>query len=312
MATNGSFTCAMRVFFGFRTLYLTIPFVAIAVCKNVLIVFTAKRTNFIETRTKILVISMVFTEVILSVSYVCFGESDNLLTTLGITKPEYFESFLLGAWYSSVVLYLAHSGIIALERYINIAHPFYYQSVMINRSIYFIILCLWTFGLSYMIVPLLVYTKVHYHKSCILLHPPLEYYCIGAFVYVISCVAVMVSNFKVAFLAFRMRKASLARRIPSSRVGSNVAFRENFLAAVRSVKFFSAMFGMYFICTSPSVLCAGLNIVFPVPTPVYVFSIYLIPFNSILTFTLLFFMNNKFSQAVMRTFSDIKARLCKG
>ncbi|CAG5123691.1 unnamed protein product, partial [Candidula unifasciata] len=185
--------------------------------------------------------------------------------------------------------------------YINIAHPFFYQSIMTNRSVYIIILCLWTFGLSYMFVPLMVYTKVHYHKSCILLHPPLEYYCIGAFVYVISSVAVMVSNFKVAFLAFRKKQVSLARRIPSSGIGT-----------VRSVKFFSAMFGMYFICTSPSVLCAGLNIVFPVPTPVYVFSIYLIPFNSVLTFIIFFFINNKFSQAVMRTFSDVKARLCKG
>lgn len=307
MAGNYSFPCAVDMALDFRMIYLTAPFAVVIAGKSALMAFTAHRTNTIGIHTKFLVTSLAVFDLILGITYVSVGELENLVVKLGILHPEYLERFILGAWYTSVVGYLAHLGLIAVESYIRIAHPFFYIRASTHRSACIVVLCLWIFGLCYMFIPLLLYTKC-YHETCILFHPPLEYYCIAAFVVLVSCVAILVANLKIAFLAFRNKKAVIARRLNASKM----ARREHFLAAARSIKFFSVMCGIYMICTCPSAVCVGLNIFYPVPNFVYLPAIYLVPVNSVFSFLIWFFMNRHFSLAVKRTFSDAKTCCCKG
>lgn len=305
MVANSSLPCDVDVLLGFRMIYLTIPFAVIISGKSLLIVLTAYRRNAIEIYVKFLVISLAATDLILAVAYLCIGDSEHLVANLGISQSNYFESFLLGAWHSSVVVHLAHLATTAVESYIRIAHPFVYMRANTKLSACIVVLFLWTFLLSYMFVPLLVFTKESYHKKCILLHPPLEYYCVGVFVYLVSCVTVLVTNLKISFLAFRNKKAAIARRLGTSKI----ALREHFLAAARSIKFVSVMCGTYLFCSFPSAVCIGLNIFYPVPGFIYLPSLCLVPIHSLLSVIIWFFVNRHFSEAVKRIFSNAKKLL---
>jgi uncharacterized membrane protein len=58
---------------------------------------------------------------------------------------------------------LHQMGIISVDRYIYIAHPFYYMKHVTKRLVFRIIACLWCVGIVYGLVPLIAYRDSSYH-----------------------------------------------------------------------------------------------------------------------------------------------------
>lgn len=303
MEQNSSAICLVDLYFSINAIYVVTPVYVILFGKSVLVIWSICRAPVLPKNKKLLVIS-------LSVCDVVSGLSQILTAAAHVLSPKFIiadiviATLYVGGWFYCSTVYVVHLAAISIESYIYIAHPFYYIKTMKKQCIYIIIFCIWVLGLCTIFIPLTVYNIIQYQKLCIITRPPLAYYCTTAFIYIASCATVLISNFKIACLAFRRKIANMSGRQYGV---SNAKCTGKLAAAIKSVTFFSLMFGVFFICSFPAVVCIGIDIFSRVPNYIFRPLISLLPAYSMLDFIIWYSMNAKFSEAIKRTFLNVKA-----
>lgn len=307
---NETYDCMGELDIGFDFLYVTVPVNAIIVLKSALVILTVYRTPSLHTNANIIAASLSLSDVLMATAFINIGDSETAKVHLSVDQIRIIKTFVFGEFSSSILISIGHMGIIAIDRYILIAHPFYYIKHMTKRRIYFLILCVWVIGIFLLFYPLFVYNRMHYYDKCISLHPSVDYYLVCSSVYVSTFVIVLVSYSKIAILAFAHKKAANIRKLVQHGNRSDSVFKDNRAAAFRSVKFFALMFGVFVICTLPPAVATGLTTFYLISHQVFVCFSYLVLLNSLISFAIYFSMNTALSRALKKTCSDLLAFTC--
>jgi hypothetical protein len=219
-----------------------------------------------------------------------------------------FSIFVFGACYSSVLLTTVHMGLFALDRYFQIVHPFFYRNFATKRRAIVTLTSVWISGIIYTIIPLILYSYDEFIGKCTILNPPLVYYSLGVGVYLVVLIIVFLCYFKIALVAFNHKKAANARRLQTSEAAVGIPLRNNRLVALRSVKFFVLMFGVYFVCSFPPVVSTGISEVYNMPPVGQTMFIFLMPLHSIVNFFIYVTFSNDFSRVLRLKISALRQK----
>lgn len=235
-AINERFGCSFENILNSKIWYLTIPITAVTVCQSALVIFLIWKTTVLHTNVNILVASSTVNGIIISMVY-----------DVALILYSYANSTLRGMMFciaiGTILISVTHFGIIAIDRYIYIAHPFYYMKHMTRKLIFKIHLAVWIIGLLYMAFPMLAYKDDKYFNNCFTLK--LKYYCAGSAGYLANIIIVFFCYLRIAFLAFQHKLAANARRQQFDDHENVLVIKNTCKAAFRSVKFFVIMFGIF-------------------------------------------------------------------
>lgn len=311
MAYNETNACSIHANFGIFIVYITafITFMSVSECLVVILVIWFTET--LRGNTNVFVASLAVNDLLLAVA---FTSNQITVVPLGVSysiNSKLLNCFTFGISSATTNLSLMHMGVIAVDRFIQIDHPFYYMKAMTKKRSYSVVLVLWITNAIFIIIPPTVYYDDKYHRECILLHQPVVYYCSGASVYFTSLILVFFCYLKIAHVAFKHKKAAESRRLAIAVPQADLHLRNNVHTALRSVKFFALMFGVFFMCTFPPVFTTGLGLWHTLPENIYVGLFSLVPLHSTINFLIFTYMNKEFSSALVRKVSAIKRRFCK-
>lgn len=268
-------------------------------CLNLFKITTIVRTPALHNNTNWFIASVGVSDSIFAASGVIF--SLFYLTRLSqlIQVSNTFDAVMLGIFYSSVFSAALHLIIIAIDRHMYILKPFCYIKHMSTKRICILMIFVWGLTLIYLITPSMLYTGDMFHMKCILLYPPKEYFAVlvtaGVPVYFITCVC----YFRISRVAFQRKKAKNARRQlqEPSAIGGFV--RSNSKAAMKSVKFFMSMYGIFAIFHSPvTIVTIMCMFSYDIPMYIYLINLYLTYVNIALTFFVYIRVNKDFRLAV--------------
>ncbi|CAG5136208.1 unnamed protein product, partial [Candidula unifasciata] len=195
--------------------------------KSIFIIVFTTRTEERQKNTNIVFASIAINDLVKGVVLLYYQ-----VATIPFYKPNALwnntsDSFLFGACYGNVILSFLHLAVLTLDRYVYILHQFFYMKHVTKRRIYLVLLCIWIIGLIYIVIPIFVYADEKYHERCMILHPPVEYFCLSSCVYVFMLIVVFICCLNIACLAFKRRKAANNRRRTATDILDSTIFRSN-------------------------------------------------------------------------------------
>ncbi|XP_005095465.1 5-hydroxytryptamine receptor 4-like [Aplysia californica] len=212
------------------------------------------------------------------------------------------------------VLSAIHMTFIAVERYMYICKPYLYPRVVTNRFVSCTLSIAWTFGLFYAI--LLQFTHVPYGEIPLCditktLRIECLFYPLSAMYFpVVSIIVVM--YILILRVALRQTKA-ICSTVPSvagaiSQQGNtgigdqhkNSKNNASRRATLKSVKFFLTVFGVFFVCATPTVVVVGLDFYTTVPPSLYRLFNVITFMNSGMNFIIYAVQNQQFRAAFLR------------
>jgi hypothetical protein len=164
MNTNFTSMCAeINIGSVFSVGYFAVPCGAFVLCQNLITILTIWRWPKLHTNANIFIVSVSLTDILLSLSY-----SINHLVHITLFSSVFF---MFATLYSNALLSMNQMGTIAVDRYIYIAHLFFYMKNITKKRVIITLACVWGMSLVFLITPLFVYTDVKYHNRCINLNP---------------------------------------------------------------------------------------------------------------------------------------------
>lgn len=245
MQVNTTAGCDFELLKGFQFECLVFVYSIIVSVESILVVVIICRTKALHTNSDIIVGCLSLTDILLCASYTAHGVKSLAGSTLSKSQKNYLVSFLCGACYGGVLISITHLGFAAIDRYVQIAYPFYYIKHMTKRRLFKKLLAIWLIGGMYTLTPLFLYFYRQNSETCILLHPPLAYFFILFTGYLANIMIVFISYLKIARLAFQHKKSANIRRMQIEDRTSTVIFSQNRKGAIKSVNFFIVMFGAF-------------------------------------------------------------------
>ncbi|CAG5135771.1 unnamed protein product [Candidula unifasciata] len=267
---------------------------------------TIFRTKRLHTNTNIFILSVALLDCFMAVSDFVQGIIYSTSVKFNIHNSNVMDAILFGTAYSAITLSCTHMAIIAVDRYVNITHPFYYILNITKRRVIVLLLTAWMFGLAYCSVSIILYRDGKYHTKCISVHPPFEYFIINALLNLIDYVIICICYFKISCLAFQHKKAANARRLQTENPKNVFKLRNNRAAAMKSVKFFVLLFGTFFVFTFPQILTQGMVFLScRIPENVVFFMGNLYDVHSAMNRVIYFHFNKDFSDGFKKLLSDI-------
>lgn len=302
MESNETPACTLNEYHGFHMAFLGISLSAFVIGVNLLAIITIWRTPVLHTKSNIFMVSVSLIGFFLAAGNIADmfvyypGIRDHLPSIV-------LDAFSLGFYYSCLLLTICHLGVISLDRYIFIAHPFYYMTKMTKSRIFKILACAWCVCLLYGSVPMVVYTDETYQKICIITDPPTEYMFLWTAVYVSQIITICTCYFKIALLAFKRRKAASLRRTPHSESAN--ARRINDSAAIKSARFFAIMCGIVLLFTFPLSAVGPIRRFCNVSQFVFISFVFLFMCYPAVNIFIYAYFNKDFSQAVMKQCSNV-------
>lgn len=310
METNFTFTCTRNLDIGCFTFFMYFAFAAsfLIICESVLVTVIIWRTRNLHTNTDIAVASLSSTDILVCASYITYGVVGINLFRVSDSVNRIIISFVLGTSFGSTFLSVTHAGYVACDRYIHIAHPFYYMKKMTKERNFKVLLAIWVAGLVYAIIPVFAFRDSKYHHQSILLNPPLEYASVFHGVYAGNLVIAFTCYFKIASIAFLHKKAAIVRRSQTVVDNNEIVLALNRKAAFQSVKFFAVSFGVFLICTSPMFFVTLINYFHNVPKFLHVTLASLILVNSLMNSLIYSFMRKAFRKALRHAVTYITQR----
>lgn len=296
MTDNATHKCFDGTTFGEYSLHISILAGLLIIFESVVVITVICRNNQLRRRTNIFVASMAVNDMLVSVSFICSRAGLLRFGTFSAHENNIIDCFMFGNSYGAIFMSTIHMGVIAIDRYIHISYPFWYMRNSIKKAhTFLILLCMWTTGLVFIFGPLLLYTDDRYHQLCIILRPPVVYFCVFVFLSFVIFITVLVCYFAIARVAFKHKRAANARRLHIQNHAGDILIRNNFLAAMKSIKFFATMFGFFSACTLPPILTSAILFFYDVPKFIYMAVSFLIPINAIVNLVIYATMNNDFS-----------------
>lgn len=289
--------------------YFTVFFNVFVVGKSVLVIIMTFRALEPQKNISIVFASMTVNDLVLFTVVLCYQVANIANYTVHILMSNRMTSFMFGDFYGTIMLSIMHMMLLALDRYIYIAHPFYYIKYATRRRFYIILVGVWIIGLLFIIGPILVYTDDKYHQQCIFYHPPIVYLSFLMSMYLAILMVVFTCYFKIAYLAYARKKAANMRRMNTRDDEECAMFSVNRNSAFRSLKFLIIMFGMFTLCTFPLCLITSISHFYNVTDDVVRSIFYLQPFQSIVNIVVYIKINRALYRMLSSNCFNI-AKLC--
>ncbi|KAK6976004.1 G-protein coupled receptor No9 [Biomphalaria glabrata] len=189
---------------------------------------------------------------------------------------------------------LAHLTVISVDRYLYIVKPYLYQRLVSFRSVLCCIAVAWVVGLCYMIPPYFVFRNspsASYCDATQLLPRWYLFYFTWTGYFTSACI-ILTMFIIVLRTAYKHQRRIHAWKVASSRVRDTG--KQHSRSTYKSFKLFLTMFGAFFVCITPVVLCSGLDYVTRSPPWLYRCLIVLALFNSGMNFLVLILQNRQF------------------
>lgn len=311
MTSNYTDVCIIHTNFGIYVVVITIIVSFVSICECLAVILVTLSTNNWHVNTNILVASLAVNDLLLAVAFI----GNQMLAVPHVVshsvKSKLLISLIYGTSSGSTNVSVMYMAVIALDRYIQIAYPFYYRKAMSKTRAYLMLLGLWITYLIFFIIPLTVYYDDKYHTRCIILHQPIVYSFAGLAVYAISVIVVFICYFNIAYVAFKRKQSANCRRLPYNVSQAEIELRDNVMAALRSVKFFALMFGIFFICTCPPFVSTVLGFSYSISENIYVGLFSLVPIHTTINFLIYTYMNKEFYTSLVRKLLALKDHCCK-
>ncbi|CAG5119935.1 unnamed protein product [Candidula unifasciata] len=256
------------------------------------------RTKKLHSSTNIFVASLAVNDLIFSGFFIVMWITTTRIRWSSVTLAKLMSTIMYCLCSGTTNQSIMHMAAIAIDRYIHIAHPFYYMKHAAKHRVYIIVTILWIAGIALTTIPPVIFTP---KLECVNLisHQPAAYYFPGASVYVITVPLVCFCYSKIACLAFRHKLAANARRARTDELLTDIQQRNNRQAALRSVQFVALMFGVFTACTLPQFVSTGMSFLITIPEKIYLGFFLFAPIHSVINFLIFATMNREFSSALM-------------
>jgi hypothetical protein len=306
MSNNYTDHCSMNNDFSLYVVYISgvvcIPVVCVGLIE-ILIIFRAEK---LHNTANMFVFSLAINDILLALAFFVNQSTVSSLPWASLFKTYVASSLVYGASVGICGLSTIHMSIIALDRCIKIAHPFIYTKYVTQRCVYKILVCAWLLCLIFMFTPTLVYNLGNHYDKCFALNPPLIFQLLDSGSYWVNCVVIFLCYFKIGCVAFNHKRASNHRR--QQQIGDTqgeIVVNKNFVAAIKSVKFFALMFGVFFAFTLPPMVTGAMDYLGVMSNNVAMGFFTLIPIYSVINFLVYIKMNKDFRKAFNKTLSTI-------
>ncbi|XP_059153310.1 beta-1 adrenergic receptor-like [Physella acuta] len=269
---------------------------------NALTIVVIRATPSLRTLTNAYVVSLAAADLIVGISLTPTG-----LFFLPPTRYSLFFRFVnLCLLINAINIGMAgtsfvHLAMVSIDRYLYISKPFIYEKYMtVNVALGFIILC-WITGAVYVFLPQIFHNPYGAVPVCspTILFP--EWYMFyGAWVAFFLCAAVI---FTMCYLIIRTAvKQRNAIRATDTTGNSNTTVGIS-RSTMKTLKYFFTVFGVFFVCITPTVLCMGLDYYIRVPAFVFNAFAMLALTNSGMNFIILTVQNKGFRRSMFKMLS---------
>ncbi|XP_059153311.1 trace amine-associated receptor 13c-like [Physella acuta] len=198
-----------------------------------------------------------------------------------------------------------HITFISIDRYLYIAKPYFYQKhINIHVSIT-LITTGWVIGLGYSSLPQFFHNPYGATPTCSpTVNFPVWYLFYGALsAYITLVIIIFTMCYLIIRTAIKQRNAICATTFSHSNEGNAVISR----TTMKSLKYFFTVFGVFFVCVTPTVLCMALDYYVRVPSVVYNCLVMLALSNSAMNFVILTLQNRQFRCSLLKT---VRCLLC--
>lgn len=310
MGDNETSTCGYNVYFGYAGVCIS----ACVICDSILTIFTISRSHQLHTNQYIFISSLAVADIMLSLSFVLTAVIRLTWINSIVDRRNIVNNLAYGTMFSCIVLTGLHMSIIAIDRYIRIAHPFYYIQSMTKQRTVTILSFTYLFSFVNACIPAIVYQDSKY-SYCISIHQPFEYFYANIVTLVININVVFVCYFNITRISINHKKAAISRHLQAGHIGGAVINRSGGAAVMKSVRFFIAMFGVYFLLCLPPLIMDCVGFYYYVPNFLIVIGAHCFPLHSLLNFVICFSLNHGFRKALKQVFADFKKvcfRRCNG
>ncbi|CAG5123690.1 unnamed protein product [Candidula unifasciata] len=277
----------------------------IVISNSVLTIVTICRTRELHTNQYIFIVSLSIADILMALSF--FATAIIHLTGLNSIVEDFgiINKLLYGMLFSCVVLDMLHMSIIAVDRYIHIAHPFYYIKYMTKQRTVKILSVAYVLCFIDTFIPAIAYQDDTY-KRCLNTNEPTEYYYSNTSILSINTIVAFLCYSKIAWIAIRHKQAAMFRRQQTRDTESNIINRNNRMMVMKSVKFFLAMFGVFFMLSLPPFVITNLAASSIVSDVLKVIATYCFPLHSVLNFIICCSMSQSFFKALKKTLVDLQ------
>lgn len=305
---NASDICAVANNFDTYIMYVTGFLTAITIFGCVVVIVIIWSTEKLHGNTNVFIASLAASDILISVFFTFNRAATVPHLESSLLKSNIVNCIVLGGCSGAINLSMMHMGIFAIDRYIKITYPFTYIKHVTKRPIVVTLCCIWILGLLNMLVPVVFYRDKQFHIRCILLHQPIEFYWLGAGIYLFNLVIAFICYFSISIVAFKHKKAANNRRINTVETTGEIILKRNLAAALKSVKFFVVVFGVFLLCTFAPIITTGVAFYQHISENVYLGLFFLLSIHSVLNFIIYGSMNNAFYQALKDKTSNIIKR----
>lgn len=285
--------------------YIGIVLCFIIISESLLTVVTILRSPVLHTNQYIFIVSLSFSDILLAVSSA--GVRTFRSSATRWLPPNSFVNMLFFVLNSaSVTITGLHMGVIAIDRYVRIVHPFYYIQHARAQVICKILACVWLACTIDIIVPLVLYRE----RPCSTPQFPLEYCTTNGLVTLANMAVVCICYSKVARIAIKNRNSAAARRLQNDDNNGVIVFRNNNLTVMKSVKYFVTTCGIYIVCTLLPFLINAANLVFKIPVVINTVTSFSFPIHSVLNLFILCIMYKQFFTALKKILAGVWVGFC--
>ncbi|RUS84687.1 hypothetical protein EGW08_007557 [Elysia chlorotica] len=197
--------------------YAVISVGVVLILQNSLLIFVIARNARLHTNTNLLVASLAVTDVLMGVQCFVVGITGlgvgarDWLATLG-ADLHVFDIMILSINLALVGVSLLHVVCLAVDRYLFLLWPFRYRNSVTRARIMALAAVIWTLGVLYALLPLVLFNDSHHRRSCLLSEAPVSfgYVPIGC-VYLVCLVVVTYCTRGMVKLARQHRRGRVRK-----------------------------------------------------------------------------------------------------
>ncbi|KAK3732501.1 hypothetical protein RRG08_030701 [Elysia crispata] len=204
-----------------------------------------------------------------------------------------------------------HMTLIAVDRYLYIIKPYFYQRVINFRVVAIFLAIAWGVGLIISFLPQFIAKPYGEVPLCdITQRQPIWYtFYTCTVLFGVLCVVNVIMYSIILNAAAKQRKAVRANVPISHQNGKGQGNSSNISkGTMKSIKFFLTVFGVFLVCGTPTVVVMGLDYYSRVPSQVYRFLNVVAVANSGMNFIIYAAMNKQFRQAFLRNSALARCR----
>ncbi|KAH9523320.1 hypothetical protein Btru_066379 [Bulinus truncatus] len=204
---------------------------------------------------------------------------------------------------------LIHMTVISIDRYLYIVKPYFYQRVITVHSVVGLIASSWAMALVISSIPYFVFHSngtACYCDATQLLPRWYMFYSTWSLYFPWAFIILVMYLLVVRTAVNQNRRIKAGHMMP---VHSNRTREILSKSSLKSIKFFVTVFGAFFVCVTPIVLCMGIDYIDSVPPWLYRCLIVLALMNSAMNFFILTKQNRQFRSELFKLVSCLYVQI---